>query len=260
MDQPVKTMVPVSVRPRDARGLAIGDGTLANRVSAVFAALPVAEADPVARLRSISTQMDGIKESKQALAGETLTNLGGFTPPVLLALGARLGTKLSQRRVNTVTTNVPGPQVPLFAAGRQMLVSHPFVPLGMQLRIGVAIFSYNGNVSFGITGDYDSSPDIDVLANGIQAGHGRAARRGGCAQRSSRRPGSAESPPSTEPGSPPRCSPPLPIGLPRPVLRPLLGAHRAQAGDDHAQHRRHPHPEDHPLGDVGRHPDAADDR
>jgi diacylglycerol O-acyltransferase / wax synthase len=170
VDQPVKTMVPVSVRPRDARGLAIGDGTLANRVSAVFAALPVAEADPVARLRSISTQMDGIKESKQALAGETLTNLGGFTPPVLLALGARLGTKLSQHRVNTVTTNVPGPQVPLFAAGRQMVVSHPFVPLGMQLRIGVAIFSYNGNVSFGITGDYDSSPDIDVLANGIQQG------------------------------------------------------------------------------------------
>jgi WS/DGAT/MGAT family acyltransferase len=170
IEEPVKTMVPVSVRPRDARGRAIGDGTLANKVSAVFAALPVAVADPIERLRSISAQMDGIKESKQALAGETLTSLGGFAPPVLLALGARLGTKLSQRRVNTVTTNVPGPQTPLYAAGRQMLISHPYVPVGVQLRTGVAIFSYNGHVSFGITGDYDSSPDIDVLANGIQAG------------------------------------------------------------------------------------------
>jgi WS/DGAT/MGAT family acyltransferase len=170
VEQPVKTMVPVSVRPRDARGKAVGDGTLANRVSAVFAALPVGVADPVERLRAISIQMDGIKESKQALAGETLTNLGGFTPPVLLALAARLGTKVSQRRVNTVTTNVPGPQVPLYAAGRQMVISHPYVPVAVQLRIGVAIFSYNGHVSFGITGEYDSSPDIDVLADGIQAG------------------------------------------------------------------------------------------
>jgi WS/DGAT/MGAT family acyltransferase len=170
VNQPVKTMVPVSVRPRNARGLAVGDGTLANKVSAVFAALPVELADPAERLRAVSAQMDGIKDSRQALAGETLTSLGGFAPPVLLALGARLGTKLSQRRVNTVTTNVPGPQAPLYAAGRQMLISHPFVPVGMQLRTGVAIFSYNGRVSFGITGDYDSSPDIDVLANGIRAG------------------------------------------------------------------------------------------
>jgi WS/DGAT/MGAT family acyltransferase len=168
--QPVKTMVPVSVRPRDKRGRAIGDGTLANKVSAVFASLPVGVSDPVERLRAISAQMDGIKESKQALAGETLTNLGGFAPPVLLALAGRLGTKVSQRRVNTVTTNVPGPQTPLYAAGRQMLISHPYVPVAMQLRIGVAIFSYNGHVSFGVTGEYDTNPDLEVLADGIRAG------------------------------------------------------------------------------------------
>src|SRR5581483_10390038 len=72
--------------------------------------------------------------------------------------------------VNTVTTNVPGPQVPLYAAGRRMVKIYPYVPLGMQMRIGVAIFSYAGEVSFGITGDYDTAPDSEILADGIRAG------------------------------------------------------------------------------------------
>ena len=170
VDRPLRTLVPVSVRPRDERGRAVGDGTMANRVSAVFAELPIGTEDAAERLQAISAQMAGIKESKQALAGESLTNLGGFAPPVLLALAGRLGTKISQRSVNTVTTNVPGPQMTLYAAGKRMLRSYPYVPLGMQMRIGVAIFSYDGQVHFGITGDYDTTPDLDILTAGIDAG------------------------------------------------------------------------------------------
>jgi diacylglycerol O-acyltransferase / wax synthase len=169
-EHPIRTLVPVSVRPRDERGRATGDGTLANKVSAIFADLPVGIADPVERLNSISAQMSGLKESRQALAAENLTHLAGFAPPMLLSLAGRLGTKVAQNTVNTVTTNVPGPQEPLYAVGRRMLETFPYVPLGLQLRIGVAIFSYDGQVTFGITGDYDSAPDIKVLADGIQAG------------------------------------------------------------------------------------------
>ena len=122
------------------------------------------------RLEAISAQMDGLKESKQAVAGEALTSLSGFAPPVLLAVGTRLATRAPQRNVNTVTTNVPGPQVPLFAAGKRMLKAYPYVPLAGQVRVGVAIFSYDGQVNFGVTGDYDSAPDIDVLCRGIEAG------------------------------------------------------------------------------------------
>jgi diacylglycerol O-acyltransferase / wax synthase len=169
-EHPIRTMVPVYVRPRDERGRATGDGKLANKVSAMFADLPVGLADPVERLTAISAQMAGLKESKQALAAENLTHMAGFAPPILLSLAGRLGTKLAQNAVNTVTTNVPGPQIPLYAAGRRMLQIFPYVPLGIQLRIGVAIFSYDGSVTFGITGDYDSAPDIKVLADGIGAG------------------------------------------------------------------------------------------
>ena len=170
VEHSLHTLVPVSVRPRDERGRAIGDGTFANRVSGMFAELPVQIADPVERLHTVSQQMSGLKESKQAVAADSLTQLGGFAPPMLLSLAGRLGTKLSQKSINTVTTNVPGPQVPLYAAGRRMLKVYPYVPLGLQLRITVAIFSYDGDVSFGITGDYDGATDIDVLADAIPTG------------------------------------------------------------------------------------------
>jgi len=160
----VRTLVPVSVRREAERG------TYNNRVSAMFAELPVGVADPVERLSAIRTQMDDLKESKQAVAAETLTSLSGFAPSMLLALGARVFARVEQHLVQTVTTNVPGPQSALYAAGRRMLTARPYVPLAGSVRIGVAIFSYAGQMTFGITGDYESAPDIDVLAEGIEAG------------------------------------------------------------------------------------------
>jgi WS/DGAT/MGAT family acyltransferase len=170
VDRVVRTLVPVSVRPRNQSGLAVGDGTFENKVSAMFAELPVNLSDPVERLHTISEQMEGLKESKQAVAGEALTSMSGFAPPMLLAMGMRLATRAAQRNVNTVTTNVPGPQFPLYAAGRKMIRAFPYVPLAGQVRIGIAIFSYDGEVNFGITGDYDTTEDLDVLTTGIEDG------------------------------------------------------------------------------------------
>jgi WS/DGAT/MGAT family acyltransferase len=170
VDRVVRTLVPVSVRSRDSSGRAVGDGTYDNKVSAMFAALPVGVADPVERLHAVSRQLAGLKESNQAVAGEALTSLSGFAPPILLAVGTRLATKAAQRNVNTITTNVPGPQLPLYVLGRRMLTAFPYVPLGVQCRTAIAIFSYDGQVNFGVTGDYDTTPDIDVLSRGIERG------------------------------------------------------------------------------------------
>jgi WS/DGAT/MGAT family acyltransferase len=170
VERVVRTLVPVSVRPRADSGMAVGDGTFENKVSAMFAELPVNIADPIRRLESISAQMTGLKDSNQAVAGEALTSLGGFAPPMLLALGTRIATRAPQRNVNTVTTNVPGPQMPLYAAGRRMLKAFPYVPLAGHVRVGVAIFSYDGQVNFGVTGDYETSADIDVLCRGVEDG------------------------------------------------------------------------------------------
>jgi len=160
----VRTLVPVSVRAPHERG------TYNNRVSGIFAELPVEERDAVARLHRLSEQMQGLKHTSQAVAGDVLARMGGFAPPMLLALGARLGTIWPQRSVNTVTTNVPGPQIPLYACGRRMLEAYPYVPIGGNIRIAIAIFSYCGVLNFGVTGDYDSVTDLDVLVGGIEAG------------------------------------------------------------------------------------------
>ncbi len=170
VDRVLRTMVPVSVRGRDATGRPVGDGTYANRVSAMFAELPIGVADPGERLRAITAQMADLKDSKEAVAAEALTSISGFAPPMLLSLGMRLATRMPQRNVNTVTTNVPGPQLPLYVQGRRMLKVYPYVPLGGQIRIAVAIFSYDGQVNFGITADYDTAADVDVLARGIEDG------------------------------------------------------------------------------------------
>ena len=160
----VRTLVPVSVRTPGERG------SYNNRVSAMIAELPVGLASPAERLRSIREQMDALKESKQAVAAEALTSLSGFAPSLLLSLGTRVAMRIPQRNVNTVTTNVPGPQWRLFACGRPMVEAFPFVPLASNVRVGVAIFSYNGLLNYGVTGDYDTASDIDVLCAGVEAG------------------------------------------------------------------------------------------
>ena len=100
--------------------------------------------------------------------------ISNLAPPMIVGpfmrAGNRLLAQMPQRSVNTVTTNVPGPQFPLYCLGREMLAYHPYVPLSHGVRVGVAILSYNAQLAFGVTGDYDSAPDVDVLAEAVPAG------------------------------------------------------------------------------------------
>lgn len=166
-DVVIRTLVPVSVRGSD-------DHSYNNQVSGMIAELPVGIADPLERLAAIREQMAALKESNQAAAGSAVFGMAEFAPPVLLSLGLRsvanVMRRMPQRSVNTVTTNVPGPQIPLYACGREMLDYFPYVPLSQGVRTGVAIMSYNGKVTFGVTGDWDTVPDLTVLTDGIERG------------------------------------------------------------------------------------------
>jgi diacylglycerol O-acyltransferase len=71
--------------------------------------------------------------------------------------------------VNTVTTNVPGPRHPLYALGRRLVEACPYVPLVSPMRVGVAVFSYDGDLTFGVTAD-DTVADVEVFCDGIEAG------------------------------------------------------------------------------------------
>ena len=176
-DRAVRTLVPVSVRRRGQTGV------YDNQVSAMFADLPVYTADPVRRLDLLSGRMRRLKGSHEADAGQLLVALAELAPEALLALGGRIVTRLPQHAVNTVTTNVPGPRSTLYLAGRRMLEAYPYVPIGGHVRVGIAIYSYDGALTFGVTGDDDAAPDVDLLAAGIERGvaelltHARARRK-----------------------------------------------------------------------------------
>jgi hypothetical protein len=132
----------------------------------VWAALPVYERDPVTRLRLTHDAMKDLKSSGQAVGAQVLTTLGEFAPPTVLAQAARLVAR--QRAFNLVVTNVPGPQIPLYSLGRRMLEVYPVIPLSDNTSIGIALFSYDGSIGFGLIGDYDLASDLAVLAEGIE--------------------------------------------------------------------------------------------
>jgi diacylglycerol O-acyltransferase len=160
----VRSLVPISIRCAEDQGV------MTNRLSAVLANLPVAEPDPIRRLQLVSDQMNHIKRTNEAAGAEFLTQIMGAAPPTLLMLGARAAFQIPQPLVQTVTTNVPGPQFPLYILGRKMLHAHPYVPIGDNVKIAIAIFSYLGQLSFGITADSSAATDMDILAQGIHRG------------------------------------------------------------------------------------------
>ncbi len=154
-------MVPVSVRVDVERG------ALGNRVAAMWAPLPVGITDPVQRLLEISREMEGIKDSGQAVGARVLTELTGFASPTIMAQAARLQAR--QRLFNLVVTNVPGPQFPLYVLGRELDALFPMVPLAENTALGIAVMSYNGQLNFGLNADYDALPDLEALASDVRA-------------------------------------------------------------------------------------------
>ena len=159
----IRAMVPVSVRGEDD-----GDSAAASRVSSYFVDLPVGEPNPVMRLHQVSYAMSGHKESGQSVGADAIIAVSGFAPPTLHALAARAANGLTRRLFNLVVSNVPGPQVPLYAAGATMLEMYPVVPLGKGQAVSIGLTSYNGGVFYGLMADRDAMADVDVLAQCIE--------------------------------------------------------------------------------------------
>jgi hypothetical protein len=154
-------LVPVSVRATEDRG------ALGNRISAMMAPLPVWCEDPVERLHIVTASMGDLKSSGQAVGAEILTRITDFAPITIASQAARL--QPAQRFFNLVVTNVPGPQFPLYVLGRRMESIFPMVPLARRQALCVGIMSYNGQVNFGLVGDYDAMADLDSFALDLEA-------------------------------------------------------------------------------------------
>jgi WS/DGAT/MGAT family acyltransferase len=157
----LRTLVPVSVRSPAAADKP------GNRISIMLPYLPVHQGDPLQQLRGVHDQMTRTKQGGQKQAGNIAVSMTGYVPFLLSSWLIRLLTRLPQRGVVTLATNVPGPHRRLEMMGHTVSRLLPISPIALQLRTGVAVLSYADDLVFGITADYDAGADIDELADGI---------------------------------------------------------------------------------------------
>jgi WS/DGAT/MGAT family acyltransferase len=146
-----RASTPVSMRGSDEHS------PMGNRVSTWFVDLPIGEMDRRSQVVAVRSETRRLKESRQAMGMDMLMAAAEFAPSGILALGVGLASGPA----NTIVTNVPGPQFPLYMLGARMLAIIPKVPLLENIGLGIALMSYNGRIFFGFTADYDLVPDID---------------------------------------------------------------------------------------------------
>jgi diacylglycerol O-acyltransferase len=158
-DTEFRVAAPVSVRRPEERG------RLGNRVSNWVVDLPIGEANPRKRLEILTQTTGQLKVSQQALGVEMMMAVAEWTPAVLLSLGMRAASNLT----NMVVTNVPGPQRPLYLLGARVLDFYPVVPLLANQGLSVAIISYAGTMYWGFNADYELVPDLRNFVKMIEA-------------------------------------------------------------------------------------------
>jgi WS/DGAT/MGAT family acyltransferase len=157
----LRVMVPVSVRSKAEQG------DVGNRVAPAFVDVPIGPLRARTRLRRVRRATAQLKESSMAVGADTIIGLGAYAPPALHAMAARLTSR--GRWFNLVVSNVPAPQVPLYMAGAPLVASYPSMPLGERSGLSIACTSLAGTMAFGLTADWDSVPDVEVLARGIES-------------------------------------------------------------------------------------------
>ncbi len=148
-----RVMAPVSVRSET-------DQSLGNQVAMWLLDLPIGLNTPRQRYRQIATETSDLKETNQALGASLLVQATSWTPSTILTSAMRLaGTNV--RPFNMTVTNVPGPQIPIYFLDALLEVQYPMVPLWTNHGVGIALFSYNGEIAWGIVADSDSVADLD---------------------------------------------------------------------------------------------------
>jgi hypothetical protein len=132
---------------------------LGNRVSGWMVRLPLGEKDPLARLERIRETTSELKSSHQALGVDMMFQIMDAMPTGLLSLGAQAASGV----MNSIVTNVPGPQFPLYLLGAEMTDMFPQVPLLLGVGLGIALISYNGRVCWGFNADPALVPDLGAF-------------------------------------------------------------------------------------------------
>jgi diacylglycerol O-acyltransferase len=161
--QSLRSLLPVSSRLPGTADLP------GNQVTLMLSLLPVEVDDPVERVREAHERVARLRGAHEPEAGMALQAAATLLPFPVLRWFLRSALRLPQQQVATVTTNVPGPRAPMTCLGRHVRQLLPVVPIADRVRLGFAVLSYVDTLTFGITADAASTPDVEALAAGIGA-------------------------------------------------------------------------------------------
>jgi len=155
-DEPLVALVPVSVRSEDERG------TFGNKLTGMILPIPTDVADPRERLMRSHEILKRAKGQTQGLPASLMTDVSNFLPPAIFSRASRLALEVTGRvrpALNLVVSNVPGPPIPLYCAGAQMLGHYPVSVITDGVGLNITVMSYQDRLDIGVVVDRDMVDD-----------------------------------------------------------------------------------------------------
>ena len=161
---------------------------LGNRISFLPVSVPLGVRNPRRLLAAVHDRMQSLKSGHAAEFVGLAGGLVGMIPPALQALAGPVVSQLPISLCNTICTNVPGPQAPLYLLGHKMLRSYPYVPIGGEMGLNCAMMSYSGAAYFGFTGDAEAAPHLYRLEKFLRLSFAELQKAVGIVSQRPRRP------------------------------------------------------------------------
>jgi diacylglycerol O-acyltransferase / wax synthase len=163
----MQVMAPISVRAEGEKE------ALGNLVSAMVVQIGTHIEDPMERLAWVRKEALNSKAMTNAVGARTLSDYSQFIPSGLAGLAARLYTRVGAANLhspvfNCVATNVPGPRIPLYFAGAQLVRQMGLGPIFDGMGLINTIYSYGPEIAISFTSDRAMMPDPASYAQALR--------------------------------------------------------------------------------------------
>ena len=164
-DRALVAAVPTSVRADVER-------EFGNKISSMFASLPVELSDPIECVEDVARSMAGAKQIHEYIGGSTLEEMAELAAPALFSRALRIYQRLRVGErlrpvINLIVSNVPGPPFPLYFAGAQLVALHPLGPIFDDCGLNLTVMSYLDHIDFGFLACRELVPDVEELAANV---------------------------------------------------------------------------------------------
>jgi diacylglycerol O-acyltransferase len=156
----LRAMVPVNVRPGDC-GAATG-----NKITFGFIKLPISSRRPDERLDRVVAAMGALKADGRIEGSALLLSGIGMCPEPIKDRAARLAA--SPRLYNLTVSNIPGPRVPVYAAGGRVQSIYPVIPIPDRHALSIGVMTYDSGAHFACYADPSALPGVERLALALE--------------------------------------------------------------------------------------------